>query len=372
MPIPIETLNSIIEYGVKAPSGDNCQPWVFNWKGERLFVINDERRDTSLYNVKNIASLIAHGALLENMQIAAEGLGYEMTTVLFPYGDQERVVAEVQFKKATNKTDNLLPFIKKRCTNRWPYKRMRLDSHAMGLLQSTANEAKAGELFIVEDQKEKEITARAASLNDRLLFENQRLHDFLFDHIRWNREEAEATRDGMDIKTLGLSALQSRLFSFLKSWQVVTKLNLLGFSRLVPFQSYQLCKDSSALGLILMHEVSPKAFVLGGRLLERIWLTATSLGLAFQPMTGITFLIQRLYMEDGKELSDTHKRLIHKAEEELKKVFPIDKEKAMIMLFRIGYASPPPVMSLRRRIKIDLQGGLNISEQNKPIQGYGC
>ena len=348
MQIAAEALNSIIEYGVNAPSGDNCQPWIFKRDGEKLYIINNETRDTSLYNVKNTASFIAHGALIENMQIAAEGLGYEMTAVLFPHGDKDRVVAAVQFKKATKKVDNLLPFIKKRCTNRWPYKRVRLENKSRELLQANAKEVKAGDLNLIENQKEKETIARAVSLNDRLLFENRRLHDFLFDHIRWNKKEAEATRDGMDIGTLGLNPIQARLFRILKSWQAVKALNLFGFSRIVPFQSYKLCMNSSALGLILVHEKSPEAFVLGGRLLERIWLTATSLNLSFQPMTGITFLIHRLYMDDGIELANNHKRLIKRAEEDLKKVFPIDKDKAMIMLFRIGYAPPPPVLSLRR------------------------
>ncbi len=352
MQIDEETLNSIIEYGVKAPSGDNCQPWRFRRYKDGLHVINDESRDTSLYNVKNIASFVAHGALIENMRISAGAQGYDMRIKLFPGKGKDNIVATLEFKRSGIRTDKLLPFINRRCTNRQAYKKMPLPGSAVKLLKESVKDIGEGTVFLVEGKKEKEIAAKAVSLNDRLLFENRRLHDFLFDHIRWNEKEAKESGDGLDLRTLGLNAFQRRVFRAMRSWRAVKIANLFGFSRLAQSETYKLCRDSSALGMILMDGLSPEAFMTGGRLLERVWLTAASLGLSFQPMTGITFLIQRLHMAGGEGLSEAHKNLLRDAGKDLKKVFPMEKDKATIMLFRIGHA-PEPVMSLRRRVEME-------------------
>lgn len=352
MGVDKEMIKSVIEAGIKAPSGDNCQPWRFRLREDGVDVINDESRDTSLYNVNNRASYVAHGALIENMRIFAGALGYDTAIRLFPSGGKDNVVATLEFKRSDKRPNKLLPYIDKRCTNRQAYKKMPLPAGAAEALKGQVKEIGEGAVLLVEGRIEKETVAKAASLNDRLLFKNRGLHDFLFDHIRWDEKEAKDSGDGLDIRTLGLNAFQRRVFSALRPWRAAKIANLFGFSRLAASQAYKLCRDSSALGLILMDGLSPGAFVKGGRLLERVWLTASSLGLAFQPMTGVTFLIQRLHTADGAGLSERQKKLLREAEKELMTVFPMGKERAVIMLFRIGYA-PPPVRSLRRAASIE-------------------
>ncbi len=353
MPVPEDTLLRIIEYGTLAPSGDNCQPWIFRWDGERLHLVNDEKRDTSLYNVRNTASFIAHGALIENMNIAAAETGYELKAELFPRGDEDPLVAVITFSQAPVKPDRLFPFIDKRCTNRSMYRSDELGHTARKRLMEVPAKAGCGELFLVEDRQGKDILARAASLNDRLLFENRELHDFLFHQIRWSRGEAERTGDGMDIRTLGLYPPERVAFRTLKPWPMVRFMNRLGLSRLLPLRSYLFYRRSAAIGMLQMPGTSPEDFVTGGRVLQRIWLTATSLGLSFQPITGITFLIQRLWLEDGRGLSNGDRKLVEKAAAELNRVIPIDRGRAMIMLFRLGRSGPPKGRSLRRKVVME-------------------
>jgi hypothetical protein len=137
-----------------------------------------------------------------------------------------------------------------------------------------------------------------------------------------------------DGKKLCLFNVPERAFRLLENWRLVSFLNLFGLSRIIPFQSYKLCIGSSAMGLIQMPGTTPEDFVLGGRLLQRVWLTAAKYGLAFHPMTGITFLIQRLYLDRGPGFSKAHKKLLEKAWDYIRPVFPVDKSKGIIMLFR--------------------------------------
>jgi hypothetical protein len=48
-------------------------------------------------------------------------------------------------------------------------------------------------------------------------------------------------------------------------------------------------------------------------------------------MTGITFLIQRLYLDREPGFSEAHKKLLEKAWDYLQRVFPVDRSKGIIM-----------------------------------------
>ncbi|MDP3030410.1 MAG: hypothetical protein Q8O04_13175 [Deltaproteobacteria bacterium] len=350
----------IVEAGTWAPSGDNCQPWRFTWNGQELLLFNVPQRDTSIYNSRQRASLIAHGAVLENMDIAARSHGYSMRPTLFSAirlrrtsskGEQNSLIAAIEFQESPKVNDPLLPFITKRVTNRNPYKRKRhIDKEAIAALMSIPTGKNIGELYLEGGREKMRFLAKAVSIHDRMLFKNQNLHHFVFEHIRWSEKESLQTKDGMPIKTMGLNSLQTPAFKLLRNWGLVSFLNIFGLSRIIPFQSYKLCLGSSAMGLIQMPGTTPEDFVLGGRLLQRVWLTATKHGLAFHPMTGITFLIQRLYLDREPGFSEAHKKLLEKAWGYLQSVFPVDRSKGIIMLFRLGYAPIPSVRAPRRAV----------------------
>jgi len=353
MTIPRKILEEILWYGVMAPSGDNCQPWDFKMDGDSLLILNNESRDRSLFNVSKTASFIACGALIENISIAGKALGYSVDkTTLFPDGDSAPIVARISFQKSTKKEEYLFPFLDKRCTNRKPFKSKPLEKTTVKRLKTIAKDRGYGELTLIEDRATIKQVAQVASINDRLLFENRQLHDFLFEHIRWTKKEIETTRDGMDINTLGLFPVEQQGFGMLKHWTLVRIMNCFGMSRMLPIRSSMIYKSSSAFGLLQMSGKTPKDFVNGGRALQRIWLAATAEGLSFQPTTGITFLIQRLYMDNGKGLSPGEVKIVETAETRLKELFPTTRDKAIIMLFRIGQSGPPKAYSLRRKINL--------------------
>ena len=80
--------------------------------------------------------------------------------------------------------------------------------------------------------------------------------------------------------------------------------------------------------------------------MQRVWLEATRLGLSFQPMTGISFLINRVKAGESAGLSGGHLRLIAEAQEKLTSLPGLDGKTA-VMLFRIGTSDPPSARSLR-------------------------
>lgn len=63
-----EDIKKILEAAVQAPSGDNSQPWRFEIRDRdgEIRIFNIPERDKSLYNYGQMASCVAHGALIEN------------------------------------------------------------------------------------------------------------------------------------------------------------------------------------------------------------------------------------------------------------------------------------------------------------------
>ncbi len=340
------SIKKILESAILAPSGDNCQPWSLIVKGNQINIINLSERDTSLFNFCQRASLIAHGALIENILIASSASGYNIKLRPFPDNLNPNLIATVELGKSEVRDESLYPYITQRATNRKPYKSIPLTAKQRNTLLNTSLVFANAGVKLVEELDRKAFIAEAIALTDRLVFENPYLHSFLFEHIRWTEEEALKTRDGLYIKTLELSAPQAIGFRLLKNWSILQALNKFGLSKIAAKQAEKLCLSASAIGIIIVDGNTDEDFLTGGRLVQRLWLEATRMGLAFQPMTGLTFLIQRVLAKETKEISTEHIRLIMNAFDSIVSAFNLSKE-SMVMLFRIGHSSPPAARSLR-------------------------
>jgi hypothetical protein len=321
-----------------------------DWAGETLRLSIDPSRDQSLYNFRHRASLIALGSMIENMTIAAREYGFAASVEYSSSGDSPLPFASVTVRAATLEPDALFPSIARRCTNRKPYASAPIAADARDALARAIPPDGAAEFRIIEDARQRRLVARAASLNDRLLFEIRTLHDRFFETIRWTNREAEITRDGLFIKTLELGPLAAA-FKALRSWNFVRATNVLGASMTAPLHSFRTFMRSSAFGFLQMEDASPHAFIQGGRLLQRLWLTATRVGLAFQPMAGTLYLLPYLRLDGGNVLGGRQRSILLKGEALLRQVLPLDDGKAPIMLFRVGYGPPPTAGSLRRPLE---------------------
>lgn len=341
------TIQQIVACASCAPSGDNLQPWLVEWRDGALSVRIDRNRDRSLYNFRYRASLIALGAMLENAAIAARHVGLDATVTLDPDGD-DLLSARVAFTQTTPADDPLYHAIDQRCTNRRPYQRTPLrDGVLEGLSRSIPGDG-SSELTFVQDKSRKRALARAASLNDGLLFEWKQLHDGLFDAVRWTAEEAERTRDGLFVKALELGPT-ALAFRMLRSWPTAKLLRLLGGKAFAPLHSYATFMRSAVFGFLQMTTVTREAYVEGGRRLERLWLTATSLGVSLQPMAGTMCLLP--YLDDHGTLSAGQRSTLSRAKRVYEELLQI-RLGAPILLFRLGYGNVPSARSLRRQVAI--------------------
>jgi hypothetical protein len=350
MAIDEQILRSLIEAGSAAPSGDNCQPWRITVRDDTVRLYNLPARDISLFNFNQRASLVAHGAFIENVCIAAPAHGLKAMVTLFPDSGEKELVSEIQFLPSGGEIDPLVKVIPERCTNRRRYRGGVLDSKQMEILASTAAGFPQAQvrLFTGSDQNR---LSGVISLNDRMIFENRELHSFLFDHIRWNDAEAEEAKDGMDIRTLELDAPTTYAFRLFRNFDFVSMLNRFGVSRMIGMNAKKMAMSAAAIGIITMREESPVDFITSGRVLERVWLEATRQGLSFQMMTGITFLMGRIASGDPGTLTPNQVVMVRRGRSELAAVLGNEQDVPLIM-FRVGRADPPTARSLRLPVTV--------------------
>ena len=339
----------VLEHAITAPSGDNCQPWKFIVEPPRVRLYNLPDKDTSLYNFEQTASYIAHGALLENLQIASSALGLRASVTLFPDPDEPNLVAEVLFEDAGKlSADPLFDCLASRNTNRRVFEGKSLTDEARQALLSVAQDVPGTKVYLSRDNTEKDRLALLLCQNDRLVFENPHLHRFLFDHIRFTPKEAARTSDGMDLRSFELPAMDRLAFGMLKSWSAVKAVNSFGFlSKKVTKQAEKLCRSASAIGLVTIADDRNADFVNGGRAMERVWLEVVRQGLQLHPMAGLGCLIYRVGRGATGELSQDHVATLRDLESGLRQTFGCGAE-TLAMLFRVGYAAPPSAPSLRK------------------------
>lgn len=342
-----EIIKKIIEAAVRAPSGENCQPWRIKLSEGKIELFNDPLKDTSLYNYDQKGSMVAIGAFIENLIIASKELGLNPTITMFPDSTNLDWVSTISFSQTTPVSDPLFDSIFSRTTNRKQYKKVSITAeYKKSLIDSATEVNNAGAVVILEDaDKIKELSV-PISLNERLIFENQFLHNFFYNHIRWTKEEDNKYKDGFYIETLELKAPQKFALKLLRSWKWAKIAKKFGMSKQIASDNAKNYASASALGIIVIPSNNRQDYVFAGRIMQRVWLKTTLIGLSLQPMTGVLFFKQRIQKGDCEEFTDEQKEMINNAYTDIKNGFGVG-DGNIAMLFRVGDGGTPSALSSR-------------------------
>jgi hypothetical protein len=207
-------------------------------------------------------------------------------------------------------------------------------------------------LRIVESESGLDQVADVLAAAERQRLLSARLHREMFAEIRWSREAAERTGDGIDVRTLELDSTERAGMDILSRWEVMQTLRTLGGGRGLERPTRDAISSASAVAMITVPGQGPAAFHLGGRAVARVWLQATALGLAVQPMTALLFILARLAAGDDSDLEPDAVATFQQAGTGLATVFQPRRGDAPIMLFRLAMAPPPSAKSLRRKASV--------------------
>ncbi len=351
-PITLETVRGLVHVAARAPSGGNAQPWRVHWTGQALHCRIDPERAGTWLDFRWRASYLAMGAFVENLTLVARSIGFETRLRMFPDANDRGFVCIAEFLPQSKHRDidlDLVSQVPLRTTNRG-LGAPALLSPALGTtLIETANAAGA-RLQIVADRPALELLGGILGAGDRLRILSAHFHRDMMSELRWSEDEAIRTGDGIDVRTLELTAADLAGLRLLAAPAVRSTLSSIGGGKGLERPSAKMMAGSMAAGMLSIAGNSPLAFFHGGRAMQRVWLRAGVYGIAFQPVTAIVYQFMRLD-EGGEGLDSELQIALRDLRSRYLELFHVARDESELMLFRMAQAGPPRVQSLRRPLQ---------------------
>lgn len=354
--LSFEDLEKLLILANMAPSGGNIQPWiwVFDRKGI-LHLFHDQKRSHSMLDFKGTGSLVAFGAALENLRLAAAREGIEIEVINHIRNFEEELICSVRFvAKFKNPIQvphfELVDGINVRCTNRKNTSRQFLEVSKLQELSDFAT-SEGFSIKFTEEYSDLEGLAEVVGGMDRMrFFHEEGLMDFIKE-VRWTEKDALATLDGIDIATLELSGTEKAAMGLLKDPRTVKFFRkfLMGFG-LTKISKDTITK-SSAIMLLQGDKFSPMTYLEGGKVLQRIWIKANMLGISFQPVTAMLFIFQKVLQETNHGFSPEEAAEIQKLKSKFDRIFKNGNTSTDLFMFRLNVAGDPSVRAFRRNVK---------------------
>lgn len=356
-PLSHTATSFLIQAGIQAPSGDNCQPWRFKSSLNTIDVLLDRSSDNSFFNVAQIASMISCGAVIENIKIAATKLGLQTRVQTLPKDGCRGLAATLQFSSppanAPAPHDPLFEEIWKRASNRKLYSRSPIASPMIKKIKSSISDFPDAQLHMITERKKIKEMARTLFAVDQIRSGNRTLHEHLHQMLRHTVREAETKRDGMLLKNMEAGFVGELYLKLTRPWAVMRALNMVGVDKLAAFHhTYRCVLHSAGIGLLTIKATDAASFIEGGRALERIWLTLANSDISMQPVTAVTLFWLRWQLKGKEQFSPEHHSILAQAWHNLQKMFPAVNWKTHnpVMIFRCGQAQPPSTGTLRKDI----------------------
>lgn len=343
---PAPALLRVLDAARWAPSGDNAQPWRFVIRGPLAFdVYGYDTRSHCVYDLDGWASELAHGALLETIAIAASGERLR-ARIAIPEEFAARPLRYRVVLQADERivADRRLVAIPQRTVQRRPMPVRALTGDERKALEGAAHP------FRVAWFERLPARARVAALctrNARIRMTIREAYEVHREVIAWH---ATTSDDRMPDASLGanrllLATMRPAMTSFARLRRVNRIMGTLVPRLALDFIPGVRC--SAWLALIAQEApASPGDRVAAGRAVQRMWLTATTLGLQMQPQ--YTPLLFARYAREGRQFATDPQAMAEARDIDvrLRALLGADATKAM-WLARVGPQRPVPGRSLR-------------------------
>ena len=328
-------LMRLLDAAIRAPSGDNCQPWSFRLEGETGISIHTvPERAKSFFDYENCATSLSVGAVIENMRVQAASEGGKLQ-LQYPTGmgiSQPITTVELLPDPGIEVLPEVQAAMYKRTVNRRPF--LPCPLHHEKQAQLCADPIERTGIQVVSRRKDIARWASIIELGDRIRFSHPLIHEELFSKLLFDRRSAQRIRIGLETDRLGIGPLAVPLLKFLRPWQRVTELSRWGLIGLLAGQSRLLALSSGALMVVTIPTTDAADWIRAGEQVERIWIRAQKLGLAVHPMTVALYLDLRYQREGMKNFLPQHRTLLQSLRKRLAELLPAGFG---AMLFRVGY-----------------------------------
>ncbi len=354
-----ENVELLINAALKAPSGDNCQPFRFKIENSNTILIRHlENRGHHFLNHANCASLLSLGAVLESLVVEAAGLGLQAEVELSASigsatgSNWARVILE---KSESNLEDkHLVGAFKKRWTCREPLFNEPLSEKTK---LECAKEAAIStpDIKIYFGKPEDSEFLKFLKTCEVFLWKHpQGAVDFL-KMIRFPGPDWDQAVDGLSIQELGVKSHEVMSLKLMRKYpSIIPVFYHLGLKLMAQQVFQRNYLQSSGYIVFTAHpEKSPcpmKTIVDVGRSVMRVWLSLSSQGYVAQPATLSTLLSYQLQHQLlHPDVLPEYQELYRKAPDLWKKCFSISDGEQVVWALRVGRPLPSSQVYTSRR-----------------------
>jgi molybdopterin/thiamine biosynthesis adenylyltransferase len=351
--IPSETeLMEIVEAAGQAPSAGNEQPWKWLFRNGRLHLFQDQSRSFSFANVDNAAANLALGAAYANLVLKSYELGYGVQSKIFPLGEQSDLKAIIYFRsKDHNGTEHVLfpeltKFIDQRSTNRNTGVQSELTEEDRYTFNAMMGIQPSLSLHLLADRQDiKKIGAVAAECDLITLLNEHGHHDHFERNTRWTADEYSSTNDGIPFQAYTNASSLMAAMTVLRDKKVASALKKIGGGNTFLHATKASISSSAGIGLLTVREPSPFSFFQGGIQMQIIWLKATEMGYALQPLYKPVSLFQRL--ESGSGIEPDEEVKLKKLRDKFRSIVNLRRNEIEVFLFKLA-ASEKQLINTKR------------------------
>ncbi len=349
--IDAELAKDLASAGALAPSAGNDQPWKLLLHGGRLFLYHEAERSYSVLDPERMIPHIALGMFIENVLQRAGASGAQLEVHLAadvgpgPIAWFERVEGTPR-PESCQWSDQLAT----RHTNRNPALGTELPSGTIAALQKALATTKDTRLLVVQDR---DVLTRLGSISGAVeqirFFDRQGHAEFFEREVRWTASEASRTRDGLDVRTLGLPLVgQWALRLAAKPW--VMDLMRWSGSRALERPTADAVRTAAAVVLVTVPKLALPGRLMAGRAAQRVWLQATAMGVSVHPVSAAIFLGHLAELPPPSVLGDAETRKCRELLQELRSLFNAQEQQPAFMM-KLTLAGATEVRSLRLPIE---------------------
>lgn len=338
-------LTKLLEAGIRAPSGDNCQPWRFRIIADgaiKVYLLPKEAE--SFFDHGYRASYLSVGAVCENMRTAAVRHGYAIAVDYTPLDGSSGNPAAIMAVTPASGPDSfavdaeLYTAMHLRTVNRRPYLPMGIGKAVWDEFLAIAP-VPGVHVSCYPTGEKRRAARRLVRLADEIRWTHPQIHRELFAKIRYGADEIERTRTGLEVDRLGAGPLAGPVMRFLSSWDHMTALKPFGLATMLARQGSMLVDASSGVVCVWTEDDTPEAWMRGGEVVQRLWNRASKMGLQIQPMPVALYLWRRCKVEGKKAFLAQHTTLLSEIGTLVQALTPREGLTG-IMLFRIGKGLP--------------------------------
>lgn len=266
---PSERLRYLLRYAILAPSRHNAQPWLFEIEGSELRVYGDQRRALKVADPQGRELVMACGAALYNIEVAARRFGHASSIEVHAGSRRDGLLARLTLEERrppTEDDEQLFAAIPKRHTNRLAFDAREVPFGVVtALVRETA--AQGASLRVVE-RSVRPAVAELVAEGDKQQWSSAR---FRAELAAWSRSNDAGSPDGVPGYAHGLSDSASVLHRMLVRLRG-------GAGDVRRGKDYAL--HTRALLVLCTREDSLAAWFVAGQAMQRVFLRATVGGLS--------------------------------------------------------------------------------------------